>query len=130
MNTHIHIKRIAQTREATLGVWCENGIPRYCTCEPPNNLNEPFQSCILPGTYEWVAVVTERFGLTILIKNVYNRDDILVHVGNKRSATNGCILIGTGWLYMGVADSAEAMDEFTLILEEGDSGYITITENF
>jgi len=86
--------------------WCESHIlgliylegknyPLY-TLEPPFLDNKKNESCIPTGTYGLVPYDSSRLGKCFLVKDVPNRTDILIHVGNFIDETTGCILVGTG----------------------------------
>jgi hypothetical protein len=71
-----------------------------CTLELPWRRNKNRRSCIPPGpgeesiTYEARKHESPRFGDTIYIPGVSERNEILVHAGNYVSDTLGCILVG------------------------------------
>jgi len=67
------------------------------TLEPPWINNERNKSCIPVGKYELVLRTSEKFGEHFLVKNVYDRDLILIHVGNFPGNTSGCILVGSSF---------------------------------
>lgn len=88
-----------------------------CKCiELPWNNNERNASCIPEGTYEVVKYVSEKRGNTFLLKDVPGRSDILIHKGNFKRDTLGCILPG---IYFIDIDSDEIPDvgESTKALE-------------
>lgn len=74
-----------------------NGLELH-TGELSRNDNKPFLSRIPAGTYKAKRHKSPRFGDCILIKDVPNRSNILIHVGNycsvNRTDTQGCILVG------------------------------------
>jgi len=60
-------------------------------------------SCIPPGTYEavphgWDAGSPVRFKQTWRLLGVPNRSAILVHGGNTKDDTEGCLLVGMGFI--------------------------------
>ena len=68
----------------------------YCnTIEPQSNSNEENNSCINIGDY-WVSKHdSPKFGKCFIIRDVVDRTNILIHSGNYRKDTHGCILVGT-----------------------------------
>ncbi len=115
--------------KATLGVLKLNMAhsPIY-TLELPWRENKPNISCIPEGTYECIPYTSEKFPNVYQIKNVPNREAILLHIGNHPTDTHGCVLIGKGVSPTTpmISNSKEAMDlmrneisnkEFTLTIE-------------
>ena len=64
------------------------------TLEPPWKDNEHEVSCIPPGHYRVESRYSAKFGDHLAVHGVPDRTAILVHVGNFRSDTSGCILVG------------------------------------
>ena len=86
--------RTRLTPRESLGVLCWTGIPLCFTLERPWKDNQREVSCIPPGLYRCQRVVSEKFGETLLVTNVPNRDGIVFHCGNTVENTKGCILVG------------------------------------
>ncbi|QAA80846.1 hypothetical protein EI546_03480 [Aequorivita sp. H23M31] len=62
------------------------------TIELPWLGNQRFQSCIPEGTYELEARYSKKFGNHLLVRNVPNRNLILVHPANyAKDELLGCI---------------------------------------
>lgn len=59
-----------------------------------NNLNEI--SCIPVGMYKGHAITGGDLGWRIALSGVSPREHVRIHVGNKPSDIEGCILLGTG----------------------------------
>lgn len=60
--------------------------------ELPFESNAQMISCIPSGFYPFEKRVSDKRGEYLVILNVPNRTDVLVHVGNFMKDTNGCIL--------------------------------------
>lgn len=54
-------------------------------------------SAIPPGAYKVVPRESQKYGLHFLVQDVTGRDYILIHAGNFKSDTRGCILLGQGF---------------------------------
>lgn len=76
-----------------------NGITIFScsTLELPWLSNAKKISCIPCGSYRLVKHYSRKFGRCFSIKAVPNRSHILIHVGNYKRDTLGCILVGR-WL--------------------------------
>jgi hypothetical protein len=86
----------------------QNGFPffQFKTLELPWKNNQRNISCIPEGAYKAIKHVSPTFGDSIWIKNVPNRSEILVHVGNFVGSDNprtgrpdlrGCIAPGNAF---------------------------------
>lgn len=64
------------------------------TLELPYINNQNNISCIPTGRYKIVKHISPKFKLCFLIKNVKDRENILIHAGNYTKDTQGCILVG------------------------------------
>ena len=64
------------------------------TLEPPDLNNQENISCIPEGEYECTIKKSPKYGNCFHIKNVKDRANILIHHGNYKSNTKGCILVG------------------------------------
>lgn len=115
---------------AVLGELTGLSRPIY-TLEEEWNGNKQNESCIPTGTYEvlphaWDADTQFKFRRTWQLQNVPGRSGILIHAGNTRTDTHGCILVGLGMAIGGnmasVAQSQAAMD--VLREEVGQEGFI------
>ena len=65
-----------------------------CVLELPDLGNQKFISRIPAGTYEVIKSNSPRYGLSFHIKAVFGRTHILIHAGNYKKDTKGCILLG------------------------------------
>jgi hypothetical protein len=70
-------------------------IEHFYTLEPAWKNNRNNISSIPAGEYEVLVRRSKRFGTHFHITRVKGRKYILIHAGNYRSDTSGCILIGT-----------------------------------
>ena len=102
------------SKESTIGELFING-ERICdTLENPWLDNQRNISCIPEGVYD-VRLRLPRESATrdymhLLVKDVPNRDYILLHIGNTAKDTSGCILVGLGSQQDVVHNSTLAMD--------------------
>lgn len=87
------IHRYLSKDRPTLGVMAI-GTESFCTLELPWLNNAKRKSCIPAGLYLCEIIVTDKFGECILINNVPGRAEVLVHAGNTKDDTKGCILVG------------------------------------
>ena len=88
--------------DATIGTLCILGEdnPVWHTLELPNLDNQKNKSCIPEVCYEVKPYSSKNYPNVWELQNVHGRTNILIHVGNFTSNTEGCILIGTGAGYM------------------------------
>lgn len=90
----LNLVRVAQDKEATLGVLVIDGRPRMVTLERPWLDNAKEVSCVPAGEYKVKPIQSPRFGATWEVMNVPNRSNILFHKGNTADDSKGCILVG------------------------------------
>jgi Family of unknown function (DUF5675) len=95
------------------------------TLELPWRDNLPGVSCIPTGTYPVVIAWSNRFQkLMPRLIGVPGRDGILIHSGNTRADTEGCILLGKERTTSGVSYSRLAFGAFFswlgVALRDGD----------
>jgi len=102
------------SKKSTIGELFLNG-ERICdTLENPWQDNQRNVSCIPQGVYP-VRLRLPRESATrdyihLLVKDVKDRDYILIHIGNTAKDTSGCILVGLGSQQDIVSNSTLAMD--------------------
>lgn len=88
-------------REQTPGILVIlDGIEKVFECntlELPWKGNKREESCIPAGEYLVKKVISPTFGECFEVTNVENRTAILVHPGNFKRDTRGCILPGDGF---------------------------------
>ena len=98
-NKNILLTRLAGNSKQTTGYLIVHDVfkthAQFATIELPWLDNNPFVSCIPPGTYTAKKILSPTFGWCIQILNVPNRTNILLHYGNFYTNTKGCILIGS-----------------------------------
>ena len=83
----------------TCGIIAVPNQPLF-TLELPWLGNKRKISCIPTGIYicEFIPVSDSgKFNNVWWVKNVPDRDEIMIHSGNYERNTEGCILIGMGW---------------------------------
>jgi len=128
----IKLKRLSLNINVTLGVLIneDKGLPFLVTLELPDKGNKRNISCIPKGIYEVIYYSSVKYSEAYLIKDVPNRNNILIHAGNTVDDTEGCILTGEYYCYTSnglpmVGNSREALkilhslryDKFELIIE-------------
>lgn len=63
--------------------------------ELPWKDNKQNASCIPKGTYKCSIYNSTKYGKVYQIKNVFGRTGILIHSGNFKDQTKGCVLLGS-----------------------------------
>ena len=113
----------------TMGVLLHDGHILCFTLEPPWERNIRFKSCVPPGTYTAHKRHSEKHGFCLELF-VNGRDNVLMHKGNTRRDTTGCILPGmsVGWLegQRAVLKSNAAMTRIYELLGSEDKCTINI----
>ena len=127
----IKLVRLTEINDTTLGVLMLDGWPHLSTLELRWNNNQRNISSIPMGTYRYVVHVSPRFGKTIRVEEVPERDGIIVHRGNTKLDTRGCILVGTAFGYLdelpAVRDSRRGMKKFRNLLGDTTEGMLMVT---
>jgi len=114
--TSINLLLIRDTfsKNSVIGELFLNGERMCDTLENPWIDNQRGISCIPEGKYKvrlrLARESASRDYLHLLVKDVPNRDWILVHRGNFPSETQGCLLVGLGTEQDVVHNSVLAMD--------------------
>ncbi|MHA1379295.1 MAG: DUF5675 family protein [Candidatus Helarchaeota archaeon] len=90
----LDLLRIEKTDQGTIGVLLIDKIAFCATLEPEDLNNQENISCIPEGSYICERVNSPKYGNTFEVKNVPNRNHILIHSGNTEDHTMGCILLG------------------------------------
>ena len=97
-NKNILLTRLTGNSKQTTGSLIVHDVfkthAQFATIELPWLNNEPFISCIPPGTYKAKKILSSTFGWCIQILDVPNRTNILLHSGNFYTNTKGCIIVG------------------------------------
>ena len=102
------------SKKSTVGELFLNG-ERICdTLENSWQDNQRNISCIPEGVYPVRLRLPRESGtrdyIHLLVKDVKDRDYILIHIGNTAKDTSGCILVGIGTEQNVVHNSVLAMD--------------------
>ena len=102
------------SKKSTVGELFLNG-ERICdTLENSWQDNQRNISCIPEGVYPVRLRLPRESGtrdyIHLLVKDVKDRDYILIHIGNTAKDTSGCILVGIGTEQDVVHNSVLAMD--------------------
>ena len=108
------LEREIFTDKSVIGTLYLNGIRICDTLENPWIDNARNISCIPEGKYDVRLRLARESGtrdyLHLLVKAVPDRTYILVHIGNKPSETQGCVLVGMSSEQDVVYNSKLAMD--------------------
>ena len=90
----------------------------FFTLELPDLDNQRNVSCVPCGTYrcEFLPRAGKRKNV-YWVRDVPNRDQILIHVGNISCDTHGCILIGNARGKNCVVNSRIALAEFVALMK-------------
>ena len=102
------------SKKSTVGELFLNG-ERICdTLENSWQDNQRNISCIPEGVYPVRLRLPRESGtrdyIHLLVKDVKDRDYILIHIGNTAKDTSGCILVGLGTQQDFVSNSTLAMN--------------------
>lgn len=127
----ITLRTIKQDDHGTFGIMLKDDETLCHTCEDPWNNNHRGDSCIPAGKYECKIHNGVKYKNVWEVTNVPGRSAILIHNGNYTTDTQGCILVGDGYLrdekmnIVGVSNSKATLqvlrdmlpDAFTLTVE-------------
>lgn len=119
---NVVLRRVSQTDLGTYGMLIADDRTLCHTCEDPWNENARFVSCIPPGTYRVAKRVSPKYGHHWHVQNVPGRTLILIHNGNYTTDTEGCILVGDGFMrdresqIIGVTNSKNTMKRLRAVL--------------
>lgn len=100
----LRLVRLSDDGNQTLGVleaYARAGdrspVARYFTLEPSWRGNAAGVSCIPAGRYRVERRVSAKYGLHLWVRECEPaRSLVLIHAGNVRADTRGCILVGVG----------------------------------
>ena len=111
------IKRVSYKDYGTFGVFLDNNDEVFAiTLERPWLNNKKGESCIPEGLYKCKRVKSPKFGNTFEVTHVPNRSSILLHKGNLKDDSHGCILVAEQFERLGdkqgVISSKKGFDEF------------------
>lgn len=110
--------RISQSDDGTMGqLFDESGDQLCVTIEPSPDEAHP---CIPAGTYHCIPHNGEHWKNVWEITNVPDRAAILIHAGNSEKDTLGCVVVGTGFGFVGthhgMTESLRALNKLRAIL--------------
>jgi hypothetical protein len=116
----ILLNRIIDTPHGTFGHLQENCKTICVTLERRWKDNQRNVSCIPEGNYICKRVESEKgtldegehAGMTYLVQEVPDRDNIIFHIGNFLKDTMGCILTGSTFASDMILNSTEAFEDF------------------
>lgn len=116
----------------TFGALKFRGELYCCTLERPWLDNRPNVSCIPVGQYKLKLTDTALHGRCYEVMDVPGRSAILIHKGNFVTDTEGCILLGARWTWLGhrrgVAESSVTYNKFMQSLNKSADGLLTIRD--
>ena len=113
------LRRGKETVHGTHGSLYMDGKMLCYTLELPWKDNAPMVSCIPQGNYECIKHNSDKFPDTWQITAVKGRDAILIHAGNTKADTHGCILVGLGVNDGGITKSQAALSKLRGIFPRG-----------
>lgn len=92
----LKLQRVISTPNVTIGELQVNGVFECFTLEDTiRDVKIAGETCIPPGTYEVIINVSPRFNkLLPRLIDVPGFTGILIHSGNTKDDTKGCILVG------------------------------------
>jgi len=92
------IKRLPDDGKQTLGnaalYDCDKKVFEFVTLEPAWKGNQKQISCIPIGSYKVTPRKSPKYGNHYHVQDVDGRSYILLHFGNYRKDSTGCILVG------------------------------------
>lgn len=100
------LQREPSDQDGTFGAMFYQDEQICLTCEDPWNNNEVGNSCIPAGKYEVAPYKSAKYPNAWILKDVPGRSLILIHNGNTKIDTRGCILVGS---LMGFLDGLRAV---------------------
>jgi len=128
MIKEVVLKRITQNDDGTFGVLIKDDIPLCVTLEDKWIYNARGISCIPVGRYKCEKYNGTKFKDVWILRNVPDRDYILIHTGNLDTDVSGCIIVGREYGKLngkcGILRSREAFNMLKNVLP--DEFYLTI----
>lgn len=103
----------------------------FKTLELPWKENQRRISCIPYGNYKAIKHTSPKFGECLWIKDVEGRSEILMHKGNYKKDTLGCILCGEDFVDIdgdGHKDVTNSKKTMSKILSLIDSDSVMLTK--
>lgn len=92
----ITIERKYSSEHCTMGYLVEDNQVIAYTLELPWRDNKNNISCIPKGTYSGTLRYDKNDKWRIELKDVPDRTNVQIHIGNYTSDIKGCVLVGTG----------------------------------
>ncbi len=130
------LDRLRKDNEQTLGVMLVyldgEFIFSLATLELGWHYNKKEISCISPGVYKVLNRWSKKYGHHLILEDVEGRTFILIHSGNYKSQTEGCILVGLTHAdidkdgFIDVSSSKKALKKLLLASESHENIEITI----
>lgn len=101
--THLlTLNREIESNRGILGtIHTSDGTEVCKTLELPWDRNKRSISCIPCGNYVVTDYTSVKYPSAFIVLNVPGRSAILIHAGNYVTHTEGCILVGEEWEFMG-----------------------------
>ena len=131
----IKLRRLEFSDECVRGVLFMFDRIECTTLELPWMDNARNISCIPCGRYRIKPHISPRFKECFFVENVNGRTNILIHAGNTKDDTEGCILVGNGFGELdqkrAITNSRNALDRLLSKLKAVDEEiFITIEGEF
>jgi len=122
----------------TFGNWIINTRVFCVTLEPPDIENSRNISSIPAQQYECKRYSSPKYPDTFQVMNVPGRDKVLIHAGNLKKHTEGCILLAEKWGKLEVAtqeerailNSGKTFDKFIKMMYGVNKFNLTIVEHY
>ena len=117
------LERKIYSTSATLGIWYDSYNKELCrTLENSWVRNTSKTSCVPEGIYQCKKFTGKKYQDVWTVDNVKGRTYILIHNGNLEKHTQGCILVGNHWGFLGnelaVLNSRKTLDKLRSILAD------------
>ena len=123
------LRRLMSSSDGAFGQMEYQGKIICYTCEDPWNMNKVGESCIPPDTYLVKKYSGTKYKDVWQVQKVPKRTAILIHNGNTKADTRGCILVGDGFMIggkktIGVTNSVKTLETLRGILPDTFSLWI------
>lgn len=133
----IEMIRVEESEQGTLSIIRVNKVVLGVTLEPSDHLNKANISSIPTGQYDVMPYSSAKYPHVYQVMDVPGRTKILMHKGNTRAHTLGCIILGAKAGYLrgdrkqrAVLNSGETFMRLEAILGWKEKAHLTITENY
>lgn len=135
MKIELYRHKYTVKKDQTLGTMCilnnyETILYSCKTLELPWRENKRQLSCIPTGKYKVTKWNSPKFGACFKIHDVEGRTNILIHAGNYKRQTLGCILVGARFKDLDgdrITDITESKKTLNELLDLLPSGNIDLT---